>query len=299
MEHPTKPCFTTIRPTDRMEWLRERQQSLGASDSAGSVGQSRWRTPLKTYLDKVAEEPVEINTLQTRIGNALEPTAREIYQESHADVAVENPTVTHHSNIWPFASANLDGLLHYPDGHDEILEIKTAGSQMAHEWGESHDAIPREYILQACHQMAVTGLAMVRFAVLIGNNDYREYFIARQDDLINDLMEAEAAFWKLVEARTPPNPENAVDVRLRWPQDSGQLREATHEEIDLAIRIGHLQSTAKAANKELEAAKEELELRIGPFAGLTVGGETIVTYKTIERAAYQVKASSYRRLNIK
>lgn len=292
--------FTTAMPSDKRQWLLERRGLLGASKSPAIAGISKYQTPLQVWAEMVSTEEPDTNDPSdaAHFGNALQPVITNEYQLRHPEVHVQVPNVTHHLKDRPHISASLDGLLHTPTG-DEILEVKTAGLRSAQEWGEADDAIPEAYVCQAQHQMLVTGLAVVRFAVLIGGQDYREYSVNRNDDLIGNLSDILDEFWQRVQSRTPPDPVTNEDVRLRWPTDSGATREANDLEISYVRALREVKERKKVIEEEEKYLMADIQRRMGDLSALTMGGENLVTWKTQSKKGYTVAPQTLRVLRTK
>ena len=74
-----------------------------------------------------------------------------------------------------------------------VVELKNVGLRLSGDWGD----YPPDYVqIQCAHQLAVTGHNDANVAALIGGNEFRDYTLARDDALIANLIEAEAAFWQ-------------------------------------------------------------------------------------------------------
>jgi len=87
-----------------------------------------------------------------------------------------------------------------PDGQG-ALEVKTAGHQSAKFWEEG---VPYWYESQVIHQLAVTNRQWADVAALIGGQEYRCYRIKRDDDLVQEVIKLEDAFWNSVVERIQP-----------------------------------------------------------------------------------------------
>jgi len=74
-------------------------------------------------------------------------------------------------------------------GEKSIVECKTADASKADEWEDGK--IPREYVFQVQHQMAVTGLERAYIPVVIGNSDFFFRVVKRDDRLIERLLKAD------------------------------------------------------------------------------------------------------------
>jgi putative phage-type endonuclease len=169
----------------------ERKQYLGGSDAAAVLGLSRWETPLSVWARKTGQyKPPERDELFLTLGNRLEEVVAELFtQRTGKKVQRANETRFHPKH--PFLGANIDRKVL---SEDAILECKTANAWKAKEW--EGEEIPREYILQVVHYLAVTGAKKGYLAVLIGNQDFKIKEIERDEKVIADLVRKEVNFWQ-------------------------------------------------------------------------------------------------------
>lgn len=172
------------------EVLEQRKAYLGGTDTAAVLGLSRWKTPLQVWAEKTGTvERKESVGLHLTLGNRLEEVVAELFaQQTGKKVQRVNETRFHKN--YPFLGANIDRRV---VGEDSILECKTASAWKAKEWGG--EEIPREYILQVVHYMAVTGASRGYLAVLIGNQDFQVKVIERDEAIIADVVRKEVEFW--------------------------------------------------------------------------------------------------------
>lgn len=292
----------TIRRTTREAWLRERAKGLGASDAPIVLGQSPWCDPLMLYLRKRGMAPELEESEAMRWGNILEPiVAREF--RSATGRKVVNPggsagKVIFVSERHPFALATLDRIQH--DEHKPgpgVLELKTTSGFRADDWD---DQPPLHYQIQVQHQLAVTGFQWGSLAVLIGGNKFRWFDVARNDRFIDAMLAKEAAFWHHVQAGQPPEPDGSASsakaLELLYPTDDGETVALPPEAVEWDRRIEEIRTQAKALEEEERALKDRIKAAIGgaSYGALPGGGR--YSWKTIERAAHEVKASSFRQL---
>lgn len=187
------------------EQIEARRAGIGGSDAAAVCGLSRWKSPMDVYLDKIGALPDLEESEAMYWGSKLESAVAARFAEDHPEFVVvpDLGSFTHVKH--KFMKALPDALLMEADSPGDYtvgLEIKTASAFKAKEWGE--DEVPIEYLIQCQHYMAVLDLPKWYLAVLIGGQTYREYEVERDDELIATLIEREAAFWKLVQDKTPP-----------------------------------------------------------------------------------------------
>lgn len=103
---------------DREKWLKERKSYIGGSDIGAIINESKWKTPLDVYLDKISEEIDESEPSEAaRWGNILEPiVAKEYARVTEFDIEVAPDPIRHPR--YPHLAANID---RWVDGKSYIL----------------------------------------------------------------------------------------------------------------------------------------------------------------------------------
>lgn len=233
---------------DRAAWLEARRQGLGGSDAAPALGLSKWTSPLVLYLDKIGELS-SIESEPMRWGTAVEPIIRQRYADDNRQDIERPPMLRHPKHQWMLG--NVDGLI----GKDKILEIKTARTSEG--WGEpGSDEIPDEYMLQVQHYLCVTHRVVADIAVLIGGSDYRVYTVEADREIAEMLLDGEAAFWQMVQSRTPPEASSLDDAKRRWPKSvKGIGCKADTLVIDAISRLRGLKTEEDRIKTEMDACK--------------------------------------------
>lgn len=200
-----------------------------------------------------------------------------------------------------FAIANIDravinpeiaGNVRWKDGRlttDRLLECKTSNGFMAKFWGEpGTDAVPDYYLTQCQWYLGITGAETCDLAVLIGGQDFRVYTLARHDELIADMLEAGAAFWKIVQSGVAPDPQTVEDAARRWRRHvDGKTEIVGAESFDAARELHEI----KRRQKDLEDREKDLKLTIMKDMGeaATHAGQKLATWKTQSRTALDQK----------
>ena len=130
--------------------LKNRLSGIGGSDAGAICGFSPYSTVLDVYLSKKGLKESKADSRQMKWGNLLEPVIRDNYaREFSKDVLVTEETFYH--NEYPFMLAHVDGLI----GDNGILEVKTT-QFLSKDWGAQFtDHVPKYYLLQCVHYMAV------------------------------------------------------------------------------------------------------------------------------------------------
>ena len=179
------------------DWKAERRKGIGGSDAAAVLGLSRWKSAARVYMEKIgAVESGEAGEA-AYWGTILEPiVAKEFEHRTGKKVRRVNRIMIHPER--PYMIANIDRRV---AGEDAILECKTTSAWNSKEWAEG---VPKEYIVQCMHYMAVTGTKKTYLAVLLGGNKFEWQELYRDDEFIDMMIKTETEFWQCVQNRTPP-----------------------------------------------------------------------------------------------
>lgn len=177
------------------EWLAHRQHYLGASDAAVVMGVSPWMTPLQLWEQKMGVAPPTLETSAMRRGTLMEPEARKAFEDATGLEVF--PQIVYHPKK-TFMMASLDGL---SLDRKHAVEIKCPGAK-AHSIALDGN-IPEYYMPQLQHQLACIGLETLWYYSYDGNTGVK-IEVSRDECYIEDLIEAESAFWRLVQTKTAP-----------------------------------------------------------------------------------------------
>ena len=285
----------------------ERRKYIGGSDIAAVMGMSRWKTPLKLWLEKTGEcEPVDLSKVEAvQLGSELEEfVAQKFSKETGKQVRKQSKMYVHKD--YPFMAAHVDRLI---TGTDEILECKTCGSHKKDEW-EGED-IPQEYVLQVIWYLGITGKKKAYIAVLIGGQSFKYKMIEFDKELFETMIDMAKDFWNCVQTKTPP---------ALTPDDNALLSEIfakPNEEIienqDIEEKVTKLQQV-KDDISALETEQKMLEAEIKNVIGSHLGVLTQkfkVTWGKYEKTSVNTnllktdglydkysQKTSYRKLNI-
>src|SRR5215472_11217794 len=186
-------------------WHRWRMDGIGASDAPVIMGETPFKTPRALWSIKTGRMPEDPAGPAARRGHELEQYARRVY-ERQTGIQMEPLCLVHEELEWMRAS--LDGLSF--DG-STLLEIKCPLS-VRDRASAKQGRLPSQYYAQLQHQLEVSEAQLAHYWSFHGTNGIL-IEIRPDREYAKRLVEAEAAFWKLVK-------EN------RWPDVTG-------EELDL------------------------------------------------------------------
>jgi len=233
--------------------LKEKGQSIGASDAAAVCGMSRWDSQHTLFLKKLGLLETE-ETEYMRWGIAHEATIADEYQRRFMSIVVMEPREMQNPDVWSLGSlpTKKTGVLYHPDypwmlchidrvimaGKDKFvgMEIKTADAAARQYWGApGTDEIPQEYIIQVQHCMAVSGLTHFKVVVLFGGNNMQVYEVPRDEEFIELIIMLEETFMEMWRTKEPPpvdESEGAKKFLDYWYQDIDDVEIPVTPEID-------------------------------------------------------------------
>lgn len=295
--------YEIINCENEEEWKAERLKGIGGSEAAAVLGVSPWLTPAELWgLKLKVMDPTEDNE-RFAWGRRLEDDIVDAY------VAETNRMVLPNANSYqisrsrelPFMQATLDAeIAPIDDRGPGVFEAKSAALFKQDEW---EDGPPLQYLCQFQHTLQVKGYQWGSIAVVFGNYKFLWIDIERNDNFIEYLVKKEQAFWKLVEAGTPPpvdGSEGATELLKRlYPKPTpGQVVELPAEFLALDQEYQGI----KEDIKKLEAREAEIRNLIcaaigGAEIGALASGDSYKwSHVKKEMPAKEAYTQSYRML---
>ena len=270
------------------EWLDIRSKSIGSSDAGVVVGANPWKTIVDLYFEKVNKSISTEDNLAMKLGRELEPILRRLFlEETGLKVRIDNKIRVDKEHN--FLTANLDGMV---QGEKVPIELKTASR-----WtGE----IPDHYFLQIQHQMMVTDVPYIYFAVLVLG--FNKRFIVekydRNENCINHLRKEEVKFWMdYVIKKNPPPPTSVSDTKKLYPDPNENILEFYHDAVvDKIVDYRDDMEKMRLLKAKMEGTKVYLMEHIKENEGINVhgivryAGPHIVTWKkSADRQVFDTK----------
>lgn len=181
------------------EWLELRREYITATDAPAIMNESPFRTRRDIYNEKVLGIDTKLPTAVMKRGLELEAEARETLEQ---ELGVKLPpcVITNGHRM-----ASLDGL---SDDGTIAVEIKCPGRK-DHDLGMI-GLVPKKYYAQLQHQMIVCGLEKMYYMTYNENykNDFNYFWVYRDEEYIQKLIEKEDEFYRCVTENLPLNDEN-------------------------------------------------------------------------------------------
>lgn len=170
------------------EWLEWRSNGIGSSDAPAIMGENPWKSSARLLSEKLGTaRPSGSNPAMER-GTALEPEARKRFEDMSKILV---PPACLQSNRHAWQRASVDGL---EANGSSVVEIKCG--EGIYKKISARRQVPRYYIGQLQHILAVTGLAHMDFFCWLPHLPGIHLRVKRDDCYIARLVEAEEAFWK-------------------------------------------------------------------------------------------------------
>lgn len=271
---------------NRDDWLKWRNKGIGGSDTSIICGINKYKSAVELWMEKTQQiEPKEAGEA-AYWGSIMEPIIREEFtKKTGLEVGIEKSILQH--PVHSFMFANLDGVVIDPERKKSfVFEAKTASTYNAHEWEFD---IPEGYQLQVQHYMAVTGFTGAYVAVLIGGNQFKHYFIERDDEIISMLIKLERQFWNCVIKNTPPkldgsNASTELLNRLYPTGNTKEIKQLPDEAIALIKQYEDFQVAENNATLKKDEASNKLKELLENHETASVSGRLIYwTNVTSER----------------
>lgn len=293
----TKP-YTEIRFTGTPEeinkqWVEARKNGIGGSDVASIMGLNKYSSPLNVWLVKTGrEESPDLSDNQAvEWGNRLEDVVADKFADEHPELQVRRRNATMVSIKRPWAFANIDRWVTDGKGNVGILEVKTVGMRRAADWD---NGVPLYYLTQVMHYMSVTGYQYAWVAVLIGGQEFREYYIERDEQDIQAINDAVDTFWRdFVETDTAPaligNDPEANALLSQHSDPSQEFVSMLDEDVSMLDELQEI----KDQMDDLKHRKTLIENQIKDLIGDNKGIETEtkrITWVRSTRSSFDKKA---------
>lgn len=274
---------------NKIEFLKQRQKGIGGSDIGAILGISKWKTPLDIYNDKKNEIQEQTENEYQYWGIALENVVMDRFERDNNIKLIRHPDIKA-SDDYDWAIANIDAIT---NDNKKILEVKTAGAYAKNEWGdELTDDVPLNYLAQVQWYLFVYKLKEAYLSALIGGNQYKQYNITRDDELIGMMVDKAKDFYNNhILKNIPPEPVNAQEVLKLYPQSVSNELLASDEYVSKIKELKEL----KAQGKDIDKKIDELEFEIKNYLKendtlISIDGKVLCTWKTQSRTSVDTKA---------
>lgn len=260
---------TVSQEEDKAAWLEARTRGIGGSDVGPICNVSPFTSARQIYLNKTGQytealKPGAAAQERMRFGHLLEPIVAAEYAHRAKDniktIHTIDATLSHKE--FPWALANIDRLIEYPDGSLGVLECKTTSEYNNDDWDNGE--ILLTYIYQLNWYMWILGLEKGAFACLVGGNKFYYYDVWRNDELLNEtIIPAAKSFWfdNVLKLQEPQMHASDTEFANTIYKSVVKNSEKTLDS-DVANDLAKTVFECKAQIKEITSTMEEAQNRL-------------------------------------
>jgi putative phage-type endonuclease len=263
------------------------RQFIGASECGAIAGLDSFKAKISIWDRLVNGTAGEDSTLAER-GRVFEPALLEHYRNKTGHKLIA-PVKTRLLEGKPFIGATPDGL----DQEEPLaVEAKAPHFRTHEKW--DNDNIPPKHVVQVQIQCAVFKLPSARIVVDLGDRiEIRP--VDFDTELAGYIIEQVERFHRdHVVTKKAPDPDGSDSysewLARRFPGAQRDMRDATDEEVRLALELQAARDKADAADAEAKRIRQELEARIGEHRGIRGSFGSILWSDTKGRESLDSKA---------
>jgi predicted phage-related endonuclease len=295
---------TAIHSDD--QWHALRRQVVGASEAGALVGEHEYLTYWGLWAKKSGKLADTPDNSAMERGRRLEPVAVQMIRDRNPswDVTAER---VHYSDHEFGIGATPDCIVDDPERGRGVIQIKSVAPQVFRQsWRGDSDAVkpPVWIAIQALVEAELTGAKWAAVAPLVVDYgiDLPLIEVPLHAGIIDTIKSEALAFWRQVHEGREPEPDyrrDAALIRAALGADDGSeidLSQDTEVMLLLSARDS-LMDRMKQDEKDKSEIDGRLVHRMGNAARARFNGGYI-SLKTVNKAAYQVKATSYRQLRV-
>lgn len=273
----------------REEWLRIRTRGIGGSDVSILAGINPYKSIYELWKEKTGQsEPSEGQSEFAYFGSVLEPIVKaEFMKRTGLKVRAKNMILQ--STDYPFMIADLDGIIN-DNGEACIFEAKTASEYKLSEWKKG---VPKAYVLQVQHYMAVTDAGKTHIAAIVGGNHFFHYVIERDEELIREIIAMEKEFWErnVLGGMEPlPDGSDATTAYLNaaYAKSSGSSIQLPPEALAVFDEYDALSQKIEELNISKEAVCNQLKVYLKENESGYIGDRRI-SWKEVHSSGFDKK----------
>lgn len=274
---------------EKTEWLKWRTMGIGGSDASVIAGVNPYRSVFQLWKEKTGQvEPEEKDSEFTHFGSLLEPVIKREFTR-RTGLKVRNRYAILQSEEYPFMLADLDGII-YEDHKLCIFEAKTASAYKKEVWEQG---VPREYLYQIQHYMAVTGAEKTYIAALVGGNHFLYHEVRRDEAMIRDIIQLEKDFWEnhVLTGKEPQadgSKATADYLEDTYGTSNGKVVELPEESLALFEQYDSISQQLAQLKEEKEAVTNQMKHYLKENEKGVIGDRQ-VTWKSVTSTGFDRK----------
>ena len=264
-----------IRPSSHEEWLKAREEGIGASEVAAILGISPWETPFSLYLKKTHQAPPTEENDAMRRGHYLEDavvqwwmheTGEQVIKASAADIIYVHPE-------FPYMRVTPDRIV---KGRKKILEVKSTAIQMG-------ETIPDYYLAQVTYQMYVTGIHQAELIYIQGGLTFGRFIVDYDEEFAEFIAAKVTEFWnENVLGGKEPDAICVEDLAVKVPKSTPEKSVTADESaLDQIAVLREKKAMYEALGDEITDLQNSLKMFMEDSeALLDADGTVLLTWKS-------------------
>ncbi|MGC5012594.1 lambda-exonuclease family protein [Streptosporangium sp. DT93] len=259
------------------EWLRY----MSASKISAVLGLSPWESPYSLWCQMAGLVQRDEQTKAQARGHYLETSIANWMRDQHPEYELA-PGGCWINEDRPWQLASPDGRFLADGRLVDLAEYKTDADGSG--WGEpGTDEVPLYYRAQALWQMDTLGVSQVRFGVLTGRLEFREYVVDYDADDVRIMRERAEDFLDSLLWQEMPDldahPATYEAVRFLHPDIADKKDPLADVAVDddLAAEFLTALAEADAASERMQAARTRLLGAMGSARRARWNGYTLAT----------------------
>jgi len=271
----------------------DRNTGLGGTDISAVVGENQFKSAMDVYLEKRELVNPAPENFRMKMGKMMEPVIAREYADRNK-VSLHRPSVITDTKVSFFFGSPDRFVLHparkylgeiHPEEITKGLEIKRVGLQMQREFGQAGtDDLPSHILIQVQWYAGITLIPVWDVAALLGDDNYREFTVEKDDELIGNLRDVGGKFWKdNILAEVPPTPDGTARTREAiaklYPENKGHFHVATKEDIEWASILRDARGEIATLEETKGIAENHLKLAIAEGDGILLPDNEKITWK--------------------
>lgn len=270
-----------IKPKSHEEWLKMREDGVGASEVAAVVGLSPWETPFSLWLRKTHQVPPTEENVAMHLGHLLEPIVVQLWEEATGWKAVKSSAkdIIYEDPEHPWRKATPDRIAYEinPETGKKsrcLLEIKTTLS------GFDKDDLPPYYVAQVQYQMLITGIHVCYLCWLTSGRyydhariefdpEFAEFIAGRVDEFYNEC----------IVGGKEPDLISVADWNYKGSEE-GKTVEADSEAVEDIGMLREVNASIAELTAKQETLKDKIKLFMQDAEVLAFNGDKLATWKS-------------------
>lgn len=273
---------TRLKFNSREEWLKAREEGIGASEVASVVGLNPWETPYQLWRRKRGIDKPQEENFMMKAGHYLEDAVARFYQDESGNEIITSSATDFMfiDKAKPFLRVSPDRTywlqnMTHNDDNKGILECKTTQKSI------DRDDLPKHWFCQVQMLLGVSGYERGSLAWLSSGREFDYTDIAFSPDFYGWLSEEVERFWvDNVVGGVEPDAINVSDVLTKYNRHiDGKLLEVGDDIFKDYQDLKDLKKQIAALDERKETLEGRIKMAFGDAEAITYGGDTLATWK--------------------